>query len=219
MTPEPLDRVLLDRISASLRSDLRPVRPLPSTGVLVVALLAIFAAVALAGASVFGFYGWHRLSPAAAAAIFAPLAALATLMAVSAVSRMIPGARRAGRPAFQTAMVCTIMVGIFDLLFQDHRTDGFVPQGIACLKTGLLWAMPAALGTWLVLRRGFAVDARAAGLAIGALAGLAGLAMLELHCPNFRLPHVAVWHTAVVPVAALAGYFLGSKRKAAELMQ
>ena len=33
------------------------------------------------------------------------------------------------------------------------------------------------------------------------------------------MPHVVVWHVAVVPIAALAGYLVGSKRKAAELMQ
>jgi hypothetical protein len=55
-----------------------------------------------------------------------------------------------------------------------------------------------------VLRRGFAVDPRAAGLAAGSLAGLAGVAMLELHCANFEAPHVMLWHTAVIWVAAAA---------------
>jgi len=93
---------------------------------------------------------------------------------------------------------------------------------VACLKAGLAWSLPAGVLSWLVLRRGFAVDRTAAGIAAGAFAGLAGLTVLELHCPNFRLPHVAVWHVAVPPLVALAGwalYFFGSKRSAAELMQ
>jgi len=59
-----------------------------------------------------------------------------------------------------------------------------------------------------VLRRGFAVNPAGAGLAAGTLAGLAGLLMLEIHCPNFRAPHVMVWHTALVPVSAVIGGLL-----------
>jgi len=52
------------------------------------------------------------------------------------------------------------------------------------------------------------VDSLGAGLARGALAGLAGVGMLELHCPNFEAPHVMVWHTAVLPLSAAAGALL-----------
>jgi hypothetical protein len=46
-------------------------------------------------------------------------------------------------------------------------------------------------------------------LAAGTLAGLAGVGMLELHCPNFQATHILVWHTAVVPVSAALGALLG----------
>jgi len=219
VTPEPVNPVLLERIDASLRRDLRPVRPRASTGVQVAVLLAIYAAVALAGARYFGYYGWRRLSTGAAGLIFPALGGLALLAAAASANAMTPGSKRPAHPAVLLGVVCALMVAIFAVLFGDHRTDRFVPQGVSCLRAGLMWALPAAAGTWLVLRRGFAVDGGAAGMAMGTLAGLAGLTMLELHCPNFRLPHIAVWHTAAVPVSALAGYFLGSKRKAAELMQ
>lgn len=214
MTPD-----LLERIRESITGDLRPVRPLPSTGWLVAALLGVSGAVAIAGAAYLGFYGWHRLPAAYLAAIFVPLAGQAVLLAEAGAAAMIPGSKRAAHPAILMAGACLLMAAIFAALFRDYRTDGFVRQGVSCLKAGLVWAVPAAAGTWLALRRGFAVDGRAAGLAIGAFAGFTGLAVLELHCPNFRLPHIAVWHTAVAPIAALAGYFLGSKRRAAELMQ
>jgi hypothetical protein len=41
------------------------------------------------------------------------------------------------------------------------------------------------------------------------LAGLAGLAVLELHCANFEALHVLVWHTLVVPVSAGFGALIG----------
>jgi hypothetical protein len=70
---------------------------------------------------------------------------------------------------------------------------------------GLLHAIPAALASWLLLRRGFAVNPVAAGLVVGTLAGLAGVSMLELHCKNLEVLHVMLWHTAVIPVSAAAG--------------
>jgi hypothetical protein len=69
-------------------------------------------------------------------------------------------------------------------------------------------AVPTGIASWLVLHRGFAVNRTAAGLSAGTLAGLAGLAMLEIHCPNFHAMHVMVWHTAVIPISGLAGALL-----------
>ena len=69
--------------------------------------------------------------------------------------------------------------------------------------------MPAALlGVWW-LRRGWVVNHVSAGLAAGALAGLAGLTLLELQCTNFQALHILVWHVLVVPVSGAAGALLG----------
>jgi hypothetical protein len=67
-------------------------------------------------------------------------------------------------------------------------------QGVVCLSAGLLHAIPAALASWLLLRRGFAVNPVAAGLVAGTLAGLAGVTMLELHCANLKPPCDALAH-------------------------
>ena len=97
------------------------------------------------------------------------------------------------------------LMALFAALFGGYAMDGFVPEGVACLRAGLLHALPAAAGTWLILRRGMAVNRTAAGAAAGTLAGLAGVAMLELHCPNLRAIRVMAWHVAVVPISAGAG--------------
>jgi len=212
VTPSPIDPVLLERIEGKLRADLRPVRPRPAAGVLVAMLIAIAGLVAVWGARTLGFYGWHKLAPGTAAAILVPLAIAIAILAIASVNAMIPGARRIAHPAVLLGAACVVMVGVFATVFDDHRTDGFVRQGWPCLRGGLIWAAPAGLAIGLMLRRGFAVDRRAAGIAIGGLAGLAGLTMLELHCPNFRLAHIAAWHTAVVPIAALVGCISGWKR-------
>ena len=80
---------------------------------------------------------------------------------------------------------------------------------MVCLTAGLLHAVPAALASWLLLRRGFAVNPVAAGLVAGTLAGLAGVTMLELHCANFQALHVMLWHTAVIPVSGAVGALVG----------
>ena len=215
----PVDPALVTRIAASIRSDVKPVRPMPSTNALVACLLAIFAAVSLGGAAILGFHGVRLLDLGAAFLIFAELLSLALLVSAASVSSMIPGSRRPMHPGALTLAACVVLATLFALVLPDRSMGSFVPQGIACFRAGMIWALPAALGTWLVLRRGFAIDRHAAGVAIGALSGLTGLAVLEFHCPNFRLPHVAVWHLGVLAVCAAAGYFFGSKRRDAELMQ
>jgi hypothetical protein len=214
----PIDPELLKRVTASMTSGLTPVRPIPARTALVARLLTVFAGVALAGGAVLGFNGARRLDPLAAAAIFAAIGVFASLGATAAASAMVPGSRWFP-PAVPAIAGSLALAVIFAAVFPDHSAGRFLPQGLQCFTAGVLCAIPAAVGASLSLRRGFATDRRAAGVAVGTLAGFAGLAMLELHCPNLRLPHVAVWHLAVVAAAAAAGYFFGSKRSDAELMQ
>ena len=140
--------------------------------------------------------------------IFPALGVFLWLAAAAWVAENIPGSRRRVSTIALLLVATMTILTIFAGLFRDYRTDHFVSAGIACLLTGLLHAIPAALLGWLVLRRGFAVDSAAAGLAAGTLAGLAGVAMLELHCPNFQAMHILIWHTAVLPVSAAAGALL-----------
>jgi hypothetical protein len=94
---------------------------------------------------------------------------------------------------------------LFAVLFRDYRAEHFVAAGLGCLKQGVIHAVPAAILGALVLRRGFATRPVAAALIGGALAGLAGVAFLELHCSNVEAPHRLVWHAGVVPLSAGLG--------------
>ena len=91
------------------------------------------------------------------------------------------------------------------LCFRNFHTTHFLHAGLVCLSLGTATAVPAGLLAAAVLRRGFAVDAGSAGLAGGTLAGLAGVSMLELHCPNFETAHLLVWHVGVLLVSAALG--------------
>jgi hypothetical protein len=219
---EEPDPALLERIAASMAHDLKPVEPLPSAGARVSSLLVIFLATTSLGAATLGFFGLIRLGTGAITLIFPALAGLVLLAAAASVSAMTPGSRRPFHPWVLTAAGCAVMAAVFTLIFRDHSLGRFVPQGLACLRAGLTWSAPTAVFAWMLLRRGYAVDRAAAGIACGTFAGLAGLTVLEFHCPNFRLWHVVVWHLAVVPLGAAilaAIYFFGSKRSDAELMQ
>ena len=200
---------LLQRVSDSIRGSMRPVRPLPPAWVLTGGVILICAGVSLAGAARAGFFGIEKMDGLERWLIFPALAVLAWVMGSAFVSEMIPGSRRRVSSGALLALGCVSLLGLFALLFRDYRTDHFFSIGIVCLITGFFHAIPAGLLCWLLLRRGFAVNPVSAGLIAGALAGLAGVGVLELHCPNFQAAHILVWHTAVVPVSAAAGALVG----------
>jgi hypothetical protein len=211
-----LEPALLARVAASIKSSLRPVRPLSPTWLLVVGLVLICGGVALAGAARAGFYGIEKLTLLERVLIFPTIAILMGLGAVGFINEMIPGSRHRISPGSLLGLGCIALLGVFAFLFRDYHTDHFVHAGIACLVVGVLHAVPVALLSWLLLRRGFAVRPIAAGLVVGIFASLAGVAMLELHCANLQALHILVWHTAVVPVsaaiAALVAWLLRVRR-------
>jgi hypothetical protein len=213
--PRKIDSAVLDRVTASIGRTLHPVRPLAPLWMLALALLSISAGMALLGAWTFKMYGIQKLSVAEMGAIFPALAVMTWLASLASVAAMSPGGFRwknstitepvMNRPAMLLAVVVVCFLALDAIFFHDYGTEFFVPQGIPCFRAGLVVAIPTGVASWLVLRRGFAVNPSAAGVAAGTLAGLAGLTMLEIHCPNFHAMHVMVWHTAVIPVSAIVG--------------
>jgi hypothetical protein len=197
MDPSALQRAK-DRILPSLQ----PVRPMPPALALIAGFLVVFGAIAFAGASVVGMHGWLVLSMTERTAIFAVLIAAACFTAVACTREMRPaGGRRMSGLVFVVAIAG--LLATFALLFHDYGMQKFVGQGIPCLSAGLAFALAAALLGLLLLRRGFVLDRAAAGIALGTLAGLAGIAGLELHCPNLKASHVMFWHMGVLVTSAL----------------
>ncbi len=197
-----LDPLVLQRIDESVKPSLRPVRPLPPVWRMALGLVLVCAAVSLAGAARAGFFGLTKMNLLERSLVFPALGLLACFAAVSFVHQMIPASRVRLSPGPLLAVSSLALLAVLAYLFRDYHTDHFFSAGIVCLLTGLLHAIPAGLLSWLVLRRGFAVNPVFAGLVAGTLGGLAGVGLLELHCPNFQAAHVLVWHTAVVPVSA-----------------
>jgi hypothetical protein len=206
---QDVDPDLLDRVSNSMRASLRPVRPMPAPWVLASVLALICVAVALAGAMLLKPYGIQKMNALEIGLIFPVLGILICFASVLCVSEVIPGSRRPVAPWLLSVSGCLALAVVFALLFSDYGTERFVSQGMKCLTAGLLHALPVSIASGWVLSRGFAVNSVAGGLAKGTLAGLAGVTMLELHCPNFEAPHVMVWHIAVLAVSGGVGALLG----------
>jgi hypothetical protein len=202
---QDVDPALLNRISMSIGSGLRPVRALPPAWILEGGLFLVCGVVAVGAAIVLGPHGVQKMSAVERGLIFSVLSILIWLAATLCVSEVIPGSRRPMAPWLLVATGCIGLGAVFGLLFHDYRTERFVSQGLACLRAGLILALPASLAACWILKRGFAVNPVTAGLATGTLAGLAGVTMLELHCINFEAPHLMVWHIAVVPISGAIG--------------
>jgi len=209
LEPYDLDAATLRQIADSIEPSLRPVRPLPPTWVLAGGLVLVGVAVSLAGAARAGFLGFNKMDLLERLLIFPALVLFAWAAASEFVHAMIPGSLRRISPGALPGFVSAALLALFAFLFRDYQTDHFFSLGIVCLLTGLLHAIPAALLGWVVIRHGFAVSPVAAGLAAGVLGGLAGVGVLELHCPNFQAAHILVWHTAVVPLSGAAGALIG----------
>jgi hypothetical protein len=205
--PAP-DHASTHRIGDALVANLEPVRPLAPALALETGLLLICGVAAWVGANALGMYGIRRLSTAQTAMILTALAFLGWLSATLTVAAVTPGSRWRLSPSAMAVSAVLVLNAAFALLFHDYQMGRFAYEGWACLQAGLLCALPAAVLSALLLRRGFPVNATAAGAAGGTLAGLAGVMMLELHCPLLQAPHVLVWHTGVVPLSTLAAAFL-----------
>jgi hypothetical protein len=208
-----LEAALLKRVADSIQPSMQQVRPLPRTWVLAGGLVLICAAVALAGAARAGFNGFEKMNLLERALIFSTLGVLAWVAGTEFVNEMIPGSRRRISAGGLLGLGSVVLVVVFALLFHDYHTEHFVSVGLVCLVTGVLHAIPAGLLSWLVLRRGFAVNFVSAGVVAGTLAGLAGVGLLELHCPNFQAMHILVWHTAVLVVSAALGALVGRAQR------
>lgn len=208
-TAHQLPPALLRRAAEAIDASLRPVRPLPPTPILAAALILVCAAVAVVAAAALGFYGFEKMTALDRALIFSVLGVLAWVASTEFVNSMIPGSLRRISPRALLSAGVVLLLATFAFLFRDYHVEHFVSVGIVCLTTGFAYAVPVAAISWLVLRRGFIINSVATGVLAGTLGGLAGVAMLELHCPNFEAPHVLVWHTAVLPLSAAVGTLVG----------
>jgi hypothetical protein len=207
--PVPGER-LLDRIQAMIATRLQPVRPLAPMPFFVVACAVIFLGVVATGIVRSTMNGWAALNEAQRIAVFSTLIGSAILLAVSMIGQMVPGNKYAIAPGLVPIGVLTALMVILAVTFRPREEEAFVPSGLACVRRGLTYSIPAALLFWLLLRRGTILLPRLVGAAVGGLAGLVGFSVLELNCPNMNLFHIVVWHWGVILIGTAAGALIGA---------
>ena len=197
-------------IQGSLLRDLRPVRPLAPSSVFLAGFAISFLAVAVVGSIQLHAYGWNVLSVSAKIVVFASLALGAGALALSMARQMRPGSKYSVSPNLLPAGVLLLVAVAMMAVFHSREEKAFFSSGLRCLSSGLKYAIPGAVLTWLWLRRGAAQSPKLMGATIGGFAGLIGVTVLEVHCPNLNLYHILVWHLGVLLLSALGGLALGA---------
>jgi hypothetical protein len=122
---------------------------------------------------------------------------------------MVPGGEHAFAPA---RLLFTILIGLMIVIsatFRSRPEPAFFAAGVKCMKNGLTYSILAAFLFWVILRRGAILYPKLIGAFAGGLAGLGGLSVLEVNCPNLNVFHFLVWHGVVVVIGSLAGALLG----------
>jgi hypothetical protein len=200
----------LKRIQKGILENLRPVRPLPPSRIFLFSFALIFLSVVAVGAMRLGMNGWSVLSMEQKIAVFATLAASAVLLALSMVRQMVPGSKHAVSPTTLPIAILLVLILVIAAVFRSEEESAFVTTGLMCMRNGLAYSIPTAFLFWMLLRRGAILYPRLIGAAAGGFAGLIGLSVLEINCPNLNEYHILVWHWGVILITALAGVALGA---------
>jgi hypothetical protein len=201
---------LLRRIQGGILRDLKPIRPLASSRISLFWCAIVFLSVVAVGTLLFGTNGWNALSILQRIVVFATLAASAVLLAISIVRQMAPGSRPFVPSAVLPVAIMVVLMMVITAMFRSQQESAFLRSGAMCTKNGLRYSMLAAFLLWLILRRGAVLYPKLSGAVAGGLAGLAGLSVLEVNCPNLNAFHILVWHAGLVAVSSTGGALLGA---------
>ncbi|MGI9071837.1 MAG: NrsF family protein [Bryobacteraceae bacterium] len=193
------------RITQGIVSTLWPVSPLPSDRVLVTTLLLLAVVVVAAGRCWLGEAGWQALAPSQSAVVFSLLAASMLVIAYVTCCQMVPAALQRISPGLAITGVCAAVSGAILLLFPYEKDVHFLARGLSCWALGLICATAAAIVFFGVLRRSASLSPLRLGASTGFLAGLVGLAVLEIYCPYLDRGHIGVWHLGAALTAMLIG--------------
>jgi len=199
----------LSAITTRIQASLTAVRPLPSDGKMILAACILFAAFSLLATMPFGYYGFRDLTNLQRLAYYLPISLLALLLSGSLVKQIIPGAAVHIRPGYVLSVVLLSLPAVAFVLFPHLTLLHFVASGFPCLRVGLLCGAASGALTYLFARKGYAVSPPLAGCIAGVFAGLAGFAVLALHCPLQNAWHVVAWHFSAVLICGVFGLLLG----------
>ncbi len=201
------------KVTGLLASSLTPVKPLPSQSRLVLAFLVVFAACAAGLIAVMDKAGFHLMTVVQMACMAAILAAGGILFSIAVAWRMVPGSRQSFALPFVLALSGFGVIGGIALLFPWRTSHAFVAEGWPCAAMELMVAVPAAVVFWLIARRGALFGGAGVGAAVGGLAVVLALAILQFRCMFQQAPHLLVWHGGTAAILIGLGALIGELRR------
>jgi len=202
---------LASAIVERIGRDLAPVRPLRPARYYAAGFALIFLAPIAAGIGILRASGIAGMSASMIAIVFGALAVCGGLLAVSLAAEMAPASRRLLPLAALTAGILFAVAANFWALFPYQPETRFWLQSGKCLVLGIGFAAPTAALAWALLRRGALLSPAISGAAAGLLGGLAGTAVLEIHCPDWNVAHILVAHWGTALACAAAGLLAASR--------
>ena len=199
---------LCGKMQRTLQASSKPVSPLPPTKTLVTRFLAAFVLFALPLSMILGFAGLHRMRASQLIGVGVILAAGAAVLSFSLAWQMSPGSRQRFSLGLAVAGLVVAFVASIGMLFPWQPTGEFITEGWPCSAVGIAIAIPAALLSWLFVRRGTPLSIKTLGLGLGAVSGLLAVTILQIRCRMQEAAHLLVWHGGVLALSALAGILL-----------
>lgn len=197
------------RIGRTLRSALKPVKPVGSTRIVAAQLFLVFVILAASVSPVMGGAGWQAMSGGQLTGVTAVLIAGAALLSFSLAWQMTPGSLQRIPAGTAIAILMAAFLAVEAISFPWHTPEAFLKMGLHCLRAGLTMAVPAAALFGTLVWRGAPLGLEALGGTLGAVAGLLALTILQFNCDVGNAIHLLVWHGAVLVVSALAGFLIG----------
>lgn len=205
-------RQRLDAIRALVTRSLKPIRPLPSKGMLITLTLIVFIVFSVLAAVLLHFSGYHRLSLNQKLVYYLVILFSAAVLSTASVNEVIPGSRRRLPHGLSLVLATASVAMVTFILFPIPDFTAFVKHGIPCLEVGTVCAAVSGLLLYLLLRAGFSTSPVRTAVTAGLLAGLAGFAVLALHCSILNSAHVLVWHFGAMLFSAGGGALIGVAR-------
>lgn len=200
---------LQKRIRERLLASLQPVKPLAPMSVYFAGFLAAFVLLACAVTAAMGTAGLRLMSAAQLSSIIVVLAAGAVLLAFLLAKQTAPATIQWIPTPLAVLLFGAAVLTVTTLLFPWRAPGASITLSWQCLLRVLAIAAPAAAPAWLSLRRAAALSATAKGAAIGATAGLLGVAVLQFACMYQEGLHLLLWHWSGMVIASLLGALIG----------
>lgn len=195
----------------ALLADLKPVRPQPPALQLVATVLLILVGMIAAMAVLLGTEGLRLMTPWQKVVLGAVGLCGAALLSYGLVTLMHPSSQR---PRLALAGMAVIVAG-FSIavasLFPWPAPQRFVMGGLRCFGAVLALTAPTMALLYVVMRRGYVLNAPLAGSTAAALAVLCAATVIQMFCPDQTAAHLLMWHGGGVLLAIGAGNLVGRR--------